>query len=85
MKQKDVAMIIAIAFVSAIVSLIVSRLLFSTPQNLQQQVQVVPAITANFPAPDSRYFNSNSIDPTQLIQIGNNNNTNPFNGSGQGL
>lgn len=84
MKQKDVAMIIVIAFVSAIISLVVSRLLFTTPHNQQQQVEVVPAITANFPTPDSRYFNSNSIDPTQLIQIGNNNNTNPFNGSGQG-
>jgi hypothetical protein len=84
MKQKDVAMIILIAFVSAIISLVVSRLLFTTPRNQEQMVEVVPAITANFPAPDSRYFNSNSIDPTQLIQIGNNNNTNPFNGSGQG-
>lgn len=83
MKQKDVALIIVIAFVSAIVSLVVSRLLFASPQNRQQQVQVVPAITATFPSPDSRYFNSKSIDPTQLIQIGNNNNTNPFNGSGQ--
>ena len=84
MKQKDVAMIMVIAFVSAIISLVVSRLLFTTPQNQEQQVEVVPAITADFPAPDSRYFNSSSIDPTQLIQIGNNNNTNPFNGSGQG-
>lgn len=82
MKQKDVALIIVIAFVSAIVSLVASRLLFASPQNRQQQVQVVPAITASFPSPDSRYFNSSSIDPTQLIQIGNNNNTNPFNGSG---
>ncbi len=84
MKQKDVAMIIVIAFVSAVISLVVSRFLFAAPQNQQQLVEVVPQISANFPMPDSRYFNSNSIDPTQLIQIGNNNNTNPFNGSGQG-
>jgi len=83
MKQKDVALIIVIVFISAVVSLVVSRLLFASPQSQQQEVQVVPAITANFPSPDGRYFNNNSIDPTQLIQIGNNNNTNPFNGSGQ--
>lgn len=83
MKQKDIALIIVITFVSAIISLVVSQLLFASPQNRQQSVQVVPAITANFPSPDSRYFNNNSIDPTQLIQIGNNNNTNPFSGSGQ--
>ncbi|HEY1835615.1 MAG TPA: hypothetical protein VGG13_02215 [Candidatus Saccharimonadales bacterium] len=82
MKQKDVALIIVIVFVSGIVSLVVSRLLFASPQNRQQQVQVVPVISASFPTPDSRYFNSKSVDPTQLIQIGNNNNKNPFNGSG---
>ena len=84
MKQKDIAIVIVVAFVSAVASLLVSRLLFASPQKQQQQVEVVPAITASFPSPDSRYFNSSSIDPTQLIQIGNNNNTNPFNsGSGQ--
>ena len=82
MKQKDIALITVIAFISAILSFVVSQLLFST-KTQQQDAQVVPAITASFPAPDGRYFNSNSIDPTQLIQIGNQNNTNPFNGSGQ--
>lgn len=78
MKQKDIALIVVIAFISAIASLIVSRILFAPPQNRQQAVQVVPAIVADFATPDTRYFNSNSIDPTQLIQIGDNNNTNPF-------
>lgn len=82
MKQKDVAMIIVIAAVSAIISLVVSKFLFATPVKQHTQVEIVPAITATFPTPDSRYFNTNSIDPTQLIQIGNNNNTNPFNGTG---
>jgi hypothetical protein len=82
MKQKDVALVILIAFVSAVLSLVLSRILFTSSQN-QQEAQVVPVITASFPSPDSRYFNNNSIDPTQLIQIGNNNNQNPFNGSGQ--
>lgn len=83
MKQKDVALIIVIVFISAIVSFVVSNMLFSSPAKRQQQVEVVDAINSTFATPDSRYFNSNSIDPTQLIQIGNNNNTNPFNGSGQ--
>ena len=79
MKQKDVALIIVIAFFSAIASLFVSRLVFTSPKNREQSVQVVQSISANFPAPDSRYFNAQSVDPTQLIQIGNNNNQNPFN------
>lgn len=82
MKQKDVALILVIVFVSAVVSFFVSSTIFGSPANRQQQAEVVDPITADFPNPDSRYFNSNSIDPTQLIQIGNNNNTNPFSGSG---
>lgn len=83
MKQKDVALIIVIAFISAVVSFFASRLLFASPQNMQQQAPVVPVISDNFPAPDSHYFNSKAIDPTQLIQIQNNNNPNQFNGAGQ--
>lgn len=83
MKQKDIALIIVISFISAVASLFVSNMLFASPQNRQQSVQVVPAIVADFPTPDSRYFNSKSVDPTQLIQIGNNNNQNPFSSKGQ--
>ncbi len=83
MKQKDLALIIVVAFFSAIVSLVVSRLIFATPADRQQKVDVVQAISSNFPQPDPRYFNSNSVDPTQLIQIGNTTNSNPFNGASQ--
>lgn len=82
MKQKDLALIVVIAFVSAVISLFVSKAIFVSPKARQQQVEVVQPITADFPQPDTRYFNSNSIDPTQTITIGQNNNTNPFNGSG---
>ena len=82
MKQKDIALIIIIAFVSAIVSFFVSKTIFASPSSRSQQVEVVQPIDTAFPSPDSKYFNSNSVDPTQLIQIGNNNNTNPFNGNG---
>jgi hypothetical protein len=81
MKQKDIALIIVIVFISAVVSLFISKAIFTTPASRQQQVDVVQPITADFPKPDSHYFNSNSFDPTQLITIGPNNNTNPFNSS----
>jgi hypothetical protein len=76
MKQKDIALILVVVFISAVASFVVSNMIFASPSNRQQQVEVVDS-------PDVRYFNNNSIDPTQLIQIGNNNNTNPFNGSSQ--
>ena len=83
MKQKDIALIIVVAFISAVVSFIVSDRLFVTPSNRQQQVEVVDPITAIFNTPDKKYFNANSIDPTQSSSIGANNNQNPFNGGNQ--
>ena len=80
MKQKDVILIIVIAFISAVLSLVLSNIIFTSPKNRHQTIQVVDAITSDFPTPDTKYFNANSIDPTQLIQIGNNNNQTPFNG-----
>lgn len=82
MKQKDIALIIGIAGISAIVSFVVSGKLFVTPSNRQQQVEVVDPINASFQTPDSKYFNQNSIDPTQNTNIGGNN-QNPFSGGNQ--
>lgn len=83
MKQKDIALIIVIAFFSAVASFVVSNKLFVTPNNRSQQVEVVDPIESSFQTPDKKYFNSSSIDPTQSSAIGNGSNDNPFNGSGQ--
>lgn len=83
MKQKDLALILVIAFFSAVVSLLLSNVIFSSPQNRQQQAEVVQPITADFPQPDDRFFNKDAFDPTQEITIQQNNNTDPFSGSTQ--
>jgi hypothetical protein len=83
MKQKDIALIVGIVIISAVVSLFISKAIFATPKSRQQQVDVVQPITADFPKPDGRYFNSSSVDPTQLITIGQNNNSDPFNSTSQ--
>ncbi len=83
MKQKDIALIIIIVFVSGIASLFISNALFASPKNRQQQVEVVESISPSFTSPSNKYFNTQSIDPTQLIQIGNGTNPNPFNGASQ--
>jgi hypothetical protein len=80
-KQKDIALIVLIAGISAVVSFVVSNKLFVTPANRQQQVEVVDVIDPSFTTPNNKYFNSNSIDPTQNSQLGTNNNENPFNGN----
>ncbi len=83
MKQKDIALIIFIAAISAIVAFTASHFIFATPQNRQQRVAVIDKISTQFSTPNPQFFNNQSIDPTQLIEVQNSNNTNPFNGSGQ--
>jgi hypothetical protein len=78
MKQKDIALIIVLAALSAVVSFVVSGWLFNKPADREQRGEVVDVITSDFTLPDSKYFNSDSINPTQLIQIGDTNNPNPF-------
>lgn len=79
MKQKDLLLIIVVAVISLVASLFVSKLVFSSPAMRSQTVDVVAPLSSNFPIPNNRYFNAHSIDPTQLITIGNNNNLTPFN------
>jgi hypothetical protein len=77
MKQKDIIVLIVVGFIAAVFSLILSQTLFST-KKLDQKAEVVEKITADFPDPDKSVFNENAIDPTQLIQIGDTPNSNPF-------
>lgn len=79
MKQKDLVLIIVVVFVSAVAALVISRLLFASPQNRQQTAEKVDVITAEFTHPPRQYFSPNSVNPTKQIQIGNDNNPNPFN------
>lgn len=79
MKNRDVAIIIAVVFFSIILSFIVASKVITTPANRQQTVPISSNITDNFIQPDPTYFNSQAFDPTKLIQIQNNTNTTPFN------
>lgn len=82
MKQKDLSIIIAVAFLSAIVSFLLSNKLFVTPENRQQKVEVVDVIQTDFERPNTRYFNTDSINPTQNSQLNTTNQT-PFNATKQ--
>jgi hypothetical protein len=77
MKQKDIAVIIVVAFFSAIASFLISSKLFVTPENRQQKAEVVDKISANFNSLDPKYFNENSINPTQSAGLDTANQT-PF-------
>jgi hypothetical protein len=82
MKQKDILLIVVVVIVSAVVSIFVTNAFISPPKNRQAKVEVVDPIVAEFDAsPDSKYFNAQSVNPTKLIQIQSNQNTNPFSGN----
>lgn len=82
MKQKDIALFVVIGVISAVISIVVSNYFFSSSSGKKQQVEVIQAITTDFPPPDSAYFNSTAFDPTRQITIGQNVNTDPFKGTG---
>lgn len=78
MRKNDILLIAVIAIVAGVFSLVISNMLFSTSGKKQLTAQKVDAINSSFQKPDARYFNPEGINPTQLIQIGDNVNTQPF-------
>ncbi len=78
MKKKDISVIISVALGSAVFSFVVSGLLFSSKKDRSQKVEVVEQISTDFKTPDPIYFNQYSKNPSQNIQIGTDQNSNPF-------
>lgn len=68
MKQKDIVLFIAVGVVSAVFAYVLSSVIVS-PGTKDATAEVVDEITTEFLPPDSRYFNEQSINPTQLIEI----------------
>lgn len=81
MKQKDIALIIVIVFISGLFSFLLTRIVINS-DNEKQEVEVIEPITADFTQPNSKYFNGESTNPTQLIQIAENQNESPLDDSG---
>ena len=81
MKSKDVSLILIMVFIGAVVAILVSHLVFNSPTSRQQTAETVDSISAQFSTPPDKYFNSSAINPAPNINIGDNNNNNPFNSS----
>jgi hypothetical protein len=69
MKQKDIALVLVMAAVAAVLSLIISRFLFSTPESRNQTAEVVDVISSDFTTPPPKYFNSTAVNPAQPIPL----------------
>jgi hypothetical protein len=82
MKQKDIALVLVVCFVSAVLAFFLSNWLFGGEQSRGQKAETIDVITSEFRQPPEKYFNTRSVNPTKLIEIGGNPNPNPFgNGS----
>jgi len=78
MKQKDIALLVIIVIIAGTFSVFLSKFLFTSKQDRNLKAQVVQPIDPEFKKPDERVFNKDALNPTQLIQIGNNSNKQPF-------
>lgn len=68
MKQKDIAAIVLIAAIAAVISYFVANAVIGKPENKTASVEKVTPISANFKTPDTRIFNDQAIDATVEIQ-----------------
>jgi hypothetical protein len=87
MKQKDYMTLVVIVIVATIFSIVLAGKIFGgSAQKHDLKAPEVQAISGSFPdvKNDTTYnsvFNANSLNPTQLIQIGTNQNNSTFNAS----
>ncbi len=70
MKKNDIVLIVVCVFIGGIFSFIVSTQLFG-PSSKTLEAETVEVISSEFTLPDNKYFNDQSFNYTQQIQIGN--------------
>lgn len=80
MKRNDIAILVLIASISLVVSYLIVRAVFGSPEEQQTTVEVVEPIASDIVEPSTRIFNTNAINPTVVIQIGSPSNQQPFTG-----
>lgn len=74
MKKSDIAMIILIASISMLVAYFAAKALVGDVQNQSVKVKTAEKISTEVTEPDPSVFNSNAINPTVEVIIGNQNN-----------
>lgn len=70
-KQSDIAVIILVASISLVASYFIGNSIINTDANRSTDVEVAVPISPEFPQPSTRIFHDDAINPTELIQIGN--------------
>lgn len=70
MKKSDIAMIILIASISILVAYFVAQAVIGGSQSESVTVKTAPSINTSIAQPDTSIFNSNAINPTVQVIIG---------------
>ena len=83
MKRRDLFMIGGVAVVAALFSYLIAGSLFGSPKKNPLSVPVVAPISQNLPNINTdpvyqSFFNPQALDPTQLIRVGGQTNSQPF-------
>ena len=78
MKQKDILLIAVIAIVAGVFSFVVANFFFGGEKAYKLTAPTVEPITQDFTLPDKTVFNTNALNPTKNITIGDSTNNTPF-------
>lgn len=83
MKRKDILLIIGVAFITGLISLVLSGIFFNPPKK-DSKVPLVDSLTTTLPdikndPSYSSFLNDQALNPAQPVQIGPAGNTVPFN------
>lgn len=70
MKKSDIAMIILIASISVLVAYFVAKAVVGDVQNETVKVKTAESISTDITQPDTSVFNTNAINPTVQVIIG---------------
>ena len=86
MKRKDIILLGTVAGITAIISLVLSSLVFKVPVSHNLKVVTAQSVSTSFPDINndpnySAIFNKSALDPAQPLQLGGQSNNTPFNGS----
>jgi hypothetical protein len=78
MKRKDFLLIAVVIILASVISIVISSAFISSESDRQQSVETVEALPSEFDRPPTDYFNEESVNPTQDIEIGDDPNNQPF-------
>ena len=84
MMQKNIVLLIGVGFMAALISFLVTSTIFGTSNN-KTKVPIILPIDGTFPdvkndSAYSSFLNPQALDLTVPVQIGDNQNSDPFSG-----